>query len=176
MLDASEFHNVKLNVKEVISPKLVTIPKKRRWTLKIYWSRSGSENSNLDKVPSKFEEKFKRDLLGESDGFPPTDHSRKSLHINTVNTEISDVLSKIASKKYLGKLVMNFFNKQTYAVYYSQNKLLKWYWVYRRRLHCQACLLLHLRHHQRRMLKVRYQIQHQSNVRVRIDKHGETRS
>ena len=27
MMDASEFHNVKLNVKEVISPKLVTIPK-----------------------------------------------------------------------------------------------------------------------------------------------------
>ena len=28
--------------------------------LKTYWRRSGSENSNFDKVPSKFEEKFKK--------------------------------------------------------------------------------------------------------------------
>ena len=32
-IDASEFHNVKLNAKEMISPKLETIPKNRRWTI-----------------------------------------------------------------------------------------------------------------------------------------------
>ena len=56
--------HLKLSAKEVISTKLVTIPKNRRWTIKIYWRRPGSENSNLDKVPSKFEEKIKRDFLG----------------------------------------------------------------------------------------------------------------
>ena len=38
--DASEFHNVKLNAKEMISPKLVTIPKTSDGQLKIYWRRS----------------------------------------------------------------------------------------------------------------------------------------
>ena len=47
-----------------------------------------------------------------------TNQSKRSLHINTVCTEISDILTKIASKQILGKLVMNLFNKQTYAVYY----------------------------------------------------------
>ena len=37
--------------------------KNRRWTIKIYGMRSGSENFNLDKVPSKFEEKFKKTFL-----------------------------------------------------------------------------------------------------------------
>ena len=45
--DASECHDEMLNAKEVISSKLVKIHKKRRWRRKIYWRRSGSENSNL---------------------------------------------------------------------------------------------------------------------------------
>ena len=34
-IDASEFHNVKLNAKEMISPKLVTIPKTADGQLKL---------------------------------------------------------------------------------------------------------------------------------------------
>ena len=68
-IDASEFHNMELNAKEMISPKLVTIPKNRRWTIKIYSRRSGSENSNLDKVPSKIEEKLKKTFMENQTGF-----------------------------------------------------------------------------------------------------------
>ena len=46
---------------------------------------------------------------------------------------------------------------------------------YHQLLHHQARLLLHLQHHQRRILKVPYQIQCQLEVRVRIDLLGETR-
>ena len=50
--------------------------KNRRWTIKIYWRRSGSENANLDKVPSKFEEKFKKTFLENQTGFLPTNKAR----------------------------------------------------------------------------------------------------
>ena len=43
--------------------------KNRRWTIKIYWRRSGSENFNLDKVPSKFEGKFRKTFLENQTGF-----------------------------------------------------------------------------------------------------------
>ena len=89
--------------------------KTRRWTIKFFWRRSGFENSNLDQVPSKFEEKFKKTFLENQTGFH---HSKKSLHINTVETEISAILTKNCFERYLGKLVMNFFDKQTCAVYY----------------------------------------------------------
>ena len=67
--DASEFHNMKLNPKEVVSLELLTIPKTADGQFKIYWRRSGSQNSNFDKVPSKFEEKFKKTFLENQKGF-----------------------------------------------------------------------------------------------------------
>ena len=45
--DASEFRDEKPNSKEMISPKLVKIPKTANGKLKIYWRKSGSENSTL---------------------------------------------------------------------------------------------------------------------------------
>ena len=116
MMDASEFHNVQLNAKEVISPKLVTIPKTADGQLKIYWMRSGSENSNFEKVSSKFEEKFKKTFLENQTGF----HQPKQEVIAHQHGVYRDQRypHQNCFEKYLGKFVMNFFNKQTYAVYY----------------------------------------------------------
>ena len=83
----------------------------RRWTIRIYW-RSGSENSNLDKVPSKFEEKFKKTFLENQTGF----HQPTKQEIIAHEHSHQQYLLKNCFEKYLGKLVMNFFNKQTYAV------------------------------------------------------------
>ena len=108
--------DVKLNAKEMISPKVVAIPKNRRWTVKIYWRRSGSENSNLDKVPSKFQEKFKKTLENQT-GFhqPPKQEVIAYQHSLYRDQRYPH---QNCFEKYLGKLVMNLFNKQTYAVYY----------------------------------------------------------
>ena len=116
-IDASEFHNIKLNAKEMISPKLVTIPKNRRWTLKIYWRRSGSENSNLDKVPSKIEEKLKKTFMENQTGSHHRPKQEVIAHQHGLY-RAQRYPDQNRFEKYLGKLVMNFFNKQTYAVYY----------------------------------------------------------
>ena len=50
-----------------------------------------------------------------------------------------------------------------------------WSQVYPRLLLHRARLLPQLQHHQRRILKVQYPIQHHPDVRVRVDWHGETR-
>ena len=115
--DASEFHNVKLNAKEMISPKLVSISKNRRWTLKIYWRRSGSENSNLDKVPSKIEEKLKKTFLENQTGFHHRPKQEVIAHQHGLY-RAQRYPDQNRFEKYLGNFVMNFFNKQTYAVYY----------------------------------------------------------
>ena len=90
---------------------------KRQMAIKIYWRISGSENSNIAKVPSKFEEKFKKTFLENQTDFhhqPKREviahqhnlyRNQRYPHQNCIDT-------------YFGKLVMNFFNKQTYAVFY----------------------------------------------------------
>ena len=70
--------------------------KNRRWTIESYW-RSGSENSNLDKVPSKFQEKFKKTFLENQTGFH---HPTKQ----EVVAHQHDILTKIASKNILENL------------------------------------------------------------------------
>ena len=171
MMDASEFYYVKLNSKDMISPNLVTVSRNRRWTIKIYWRRSGPQNSNLDKVPPKFEEKFKKTFLQNQTGFhqPPKQEvsaqkhglyrDQRYRHQNCFEN-VWENLSWTSSTSRLTPSITD--------------KLLTCYRVYRQRLHCQTCLHLHLRH-QRKILKVQYQIQHQSNLIVRIDKYGETR-
>ena len=57
--------------------------KNRRWTIKIYWRISGSENSNFDKVPSKFEEKFKKTFLENQ----PNNHTTTQPHNHTTKTQ-----------------------------------------------------------------------------------------
>ena len=91
--------------------------KNRRWTIKIYWRRSGSENSNLDKVSSKFEEKFKKTFLENQTGFHQPPKQEVIAHQHSLYRE-QRYPHQNCFEKYLGKLVMNFFNKQTYAVYY----------------------------------------------------------
>ena len=93
-LEQVDKNNVKLNAKEVISGDN---PKNRRWTIKIYWRRSGSENSNFDKESSKFEEKFKKTFLENQTGFQPPEQEVIA-HQHKCYTEISDILTKIASK------------------------------------------------------------------------------
>ena len=103
---ASEFHNVKLNAKEMISPKLGTIHKNRRWTFKIYWRRSGSENSNLSRY-HQVRGEVQEDLLGESDGFPPS--TKAGSHCKSTQALFRD--QRYPHQSCIGK-------KQTYAVYY----------------------------------------------------------
>ena len=73
-IDASEIHNEKLNAKEMSSPTLVTTQKNRRWTIKICWRRSGSEDIQLDRGQrTQNEEKFKKTFLENQTGLhqPP---------------------------------------------------------------------------------------------------------
>ena len=73
--------------------------KNRRWTSKTVGRRSGSENIHLDRgseYPHRGE--VQEDLLGEWGQVSTNQQSKKSLHINTVYTEISDIVTKIASK------------------------------------------------------------------------------
>ena len=83
--DASEFHNVKLNAKEMTS-----------------------ENSNLDHPSSR---RSSRRPSWRIRRVSTTDQSKKSLHINPVYTEISDILTKIASKKIFGKTCHEFLQQ-----------------------------------------------------------------
>ena len=103
----------------MISPNFVTIPKNRRWTIKIYWERSGSENSNFDKVPSKFEEKFKKTFLENQTGFHQPPKQEVIAHQHSLYRD-QRYPHQNCFEKYVGKLVMNFFNKQTNAVYLRQ--------------------------------------------------------
>ena len=91
--------------------------KNRRCTIKIYWRRSGSENSNFDKVPSKFEEKFKKTFLENHTGLHQPTKQEVVAHQHVLFRD-HRYLHQNYFEKYVGKLVMNFFNKQTYAVYY----------------------------------------------------------
>ena len=151
MMDASEFYYVKLNSKDMISPKLVTIPQNRRWTIKIYW-RSSFWELKLWLGTIQVRGEVQEDFLVESDGFPPTTIAGSQCTKNTAYTEIIDIVTKIASKNIWEKL--SWTSSTSRLTPSITDKLLTWYRVYRQRLHSQACLHLHLRHHQRKILKV----------------------
>ena len=59
------------------------------------------------------------DFLAESDGFPPTTKAGNQC-TKTRPIQRSAISSPKLLRKCLGKLVMNFFHKQTYAVYHRQ--------------------------------------------------------
>ena len=99
LMDASEFQDEKLNAKEVISPKLVKIPKHRRWRI-FYWRRSGSEAPPC-KRPPKIEEKCNKTFLESQTGLHQQ-QSKNSLHINT--SLYSDRWRKYYFEKYFGKI------------------------------------------------------------------------
>ena len=105
-IDASEFHNVKLNEMEMISPKLVTIPKTADGQMKFI----GGDQVLRTPTLTRYHPSSRRSSRRPSWKIRrvSTNHqSRKSLHINTVYTEISDNFTKIASKIF-GKACHEF--------------------------------------------------------------------
>ena len=115
-IDASEFHNMKLNAKKMISPKLVTIPKTADGQFKFIGGDQVPRTPTLTMYHPSSRRSSRRPWRIRR--VSTNQQNKKSLHINTVFSEISDILAKNCFEKYLGKLVMNFFNKQTYAVCY----------------------------------------------------------
>ena len=103
------------------------------------------------------------DLLGESDGFPPT---KQEVHCTSTQAQYrwSVISSPKLIRKIFGKTCHELLQQADLRRLLQVKKVALMVQVCRRFLLFQACLLLHLRHHQRRMLNVRYQIQHQSNV------------
>ena len=97
VVDASEFHNIKLNAREKSSLKLVIIPKNRRRTNKIYWTRDWFWELQSWQDTIQVRGELQENPLGESDGFPPPTKARSHC-TSTVYAEISDILTKIASK------------------------------------------------------------------------------
>ena len=96
-IDASEFHNVKLNAKEMISPNLVTIPKIENGHSKFIGGNQVLRTPTLTRYYPSSRRSSKRPSWRMRR--VSTNHqSKKSLHINTIFTEISDILTKIASK------------------------------------------------------------------------------
>ena len=90
--------------------------KNRRWKTKIYRRRSGSENIHLDRGQrTQNEEKFKKTFLENQTGFRQPPKQEVIAHQHSLNRDQSYPLQN-CFEKYLGKLVMNLFNKQTYAV------------------------------------------------------------
>ena len=85
MMDASEFYNIKLNAKDMISPKLVTIPQKQKMDKK----NIGGDQVLRTPILTMFHPSSRRSSRRLSCGIRrvPTNHqSRKSLNINTVYT------------------------------------------------------------------------------------------
>ena len=153
--------------------------KNRRWTIETFWRRSG-ENIHLDRGQrTQNEEKFQKTFL-EKFHQPPKQEVIAHQHIPFRDQSYPH---QNCFEKYLGKLVMNFFNKQTYAVYYRLNKLLLWFSVYQQVLP-QACPLQHPWHlHDRNLIILRppqARLLHQSwhlqlcQATVWLDKNGET--
>ena len=58
-MDASEIYAKRLNAKEVIFPRKIHFPS-RRWTNKIRWRRSGTENTHLDTGTSNSRRRLRR--------------------------------------------------------------------------------------------------------------------
>ena len=135
-IDASEFSN------------LVTTPKTADGQLKFI---GGDQVWELQPWQGTIQVRgeVQEDLLGESDGFPPT--TKAGGHCTSTQSIQRSAISS-------PKLIRKVFNKQTYAVYYRQVALMV------PGLSTMSSL------------SSLHQIQHQSNVRVRIDKHWETRT
>ena len=98
-IDASEFHNVKLNAKEMISHKLVTIPKTADGQVKLLGGDQVLRTStSIGGVRVPTTRRSSRRLSWRIRQVSTNQQSKKSLHINTVYTEIIDIFTKIASK------------------------------------------------------------------------------
>ena len=80
-----------------------------------FWRRWGSENCNLDKVSSKFEEKFKKTFLENQTGFHQPPKQEVIAHQHGLHRD-QRYPHQNCFEKYFGNLVMKSFNKQTYAV------------------------------------------------------------
>ena len=87
----------KLNAKEMTSPNLVTIPKTADGQLKFI----GGDYVLRIPALTRYHPSSRRSSRRPSwriRRVSTTDQSKKSLHINSVYTEISDILTRIASK------------------------------------------------------------------------------
>ena len=105
-IDSSEFHNVKLNAKEMISPKLEQFSKTADGQLKFIGGDQVLRTPTLTRYHPSSRRSSRRPSW-RIRRVSTTDQSKKSLHINTVYTEISDILTKIASKIF-GKTCHEF--------------------------------------------------------------------
>ena len=98
-IDASEFHNVKLNAKGIILPKLGTIPKAADVQKRFTGGDLVLRTSTLIRYHPSSRESSRRPSLRTRR--VSTNHkSKKSLHINTVYANISEILTFIVSKIY----------------------------------------------------------------------------
>ena len=95
-IDASKFHNVNLYAKEIISPKLVTIPKTADGQLKFIGGDQVLRTPTLTRCHPSSRRSSRRPSW-RTRRVSTTDQSKKSLHIHTIYTEISDILTKISS-------------------------------------------------------------------------------
>ena len=81
-MDASEIYSKRLNAKEVVFPKEKGKFhfSSRRWTNKIYWRRSGTENIHLERGhPIRGERQ--RDFLGENDFWSMSGNFKNRHHV-----------------------------------------------------------------------------------------------
>ena len=101
-----QLHNAKLNAKEVIPTKLVTIPKTADGQLKFVGGDQVLRTPTLTRYHPSSTRSSRRPSW-RIRRFPPPTKAKKSLHINTVFSEISGILIKIASKIF-GKTCHEF--------------------------------------------------------------------
>ena len=102
-IDESPFHNIKFNVKEMISPNLVTIPKYADGQLKFVEGDQVLRTSTSIGVSVPRTRRSSRRLSWRIRRVSTNHQSKKSLHINTVFSESSAILTKRLLRKTCGK-------------------------------------------------------------------------
>ena len=110
--DASEFRDEKPNSKEMISPKLVKVPKTANGKLRFIGG-----NQDLRTPPwqgiIQDQGEVQNGLLGDSDGFPPTTkHEFVAHHLSIQWSATTSPTAKNYFEKHLAKLDMNYLPQQ----------------------------------------------------------------
>ena len=114
-----QLHNAKLNAKEVIPTKLVTIPKTADGQLKFVGGDQVLRTPTLTRYHPSSTRSSRRPSwrIRRFSTPPPTKAKKVIAHQHSLFRD-QRYPHQNCFEKYLGKLVMNLFNKQTYAVYY----------------------------------------------------------
>ena len=132
--------------------------KNRRWTKKIIGGDQVLRTPTFDKVPSKFEEKFKKTFLENQTGF----HHRPKQEViaHQQSLQRSTISSPKLLRKIFGTTCHEFVQQADLRRLFQVKPVAIVVPVYRRPFARQARLVHHLQHHYRRKVQAQHRFQH----------------